>query len=127
MPFLTPAIEQKEDCLWAVADSVGRRLSSSFFGTEVIDGNKDNPFYFRGSVNGDGMFAVIGWDQAADHFIVTGDYNPPPEPDVPASAEGLYALTFANGKSDRGRLFDWTQQSIPPPCRVIGDVSGQGP
>lgn len=98
----------------------------SFFGQEVIDGNVLNPFYFRGSINGDGMFAVIGWDQMADHFIVTGDYTPPPDPDHPASAEGLYALMFANGMTDRGRLFDWTQQSIPPPCRAVGDVSGQG-
>jgi hypothetical protein len=73
------------------------------------------------------MFAVIGCDILADHLIVTGDYSPGGE-GSPASAEGAYALMSANGRTDRGRLFDWTQQFYPPdPCRgdTIGDASGQ--
>lgn len=109
-----------------ITGDVAPELSPNFIGTEIIDGNENNPFFFLGNIGSDNMFAVIGWNAMGDHFVVTGDYTPP-NPIMPtASAEGLYALTMANGMTDRGRLFDWTQtRQLPPdPCQPVGVTGG---
>jgi hypothetical protein len=90
-------------------------LSHDFAGTEVIDGNRDEPYFFIGNFGPDNMFVVAGWSATGDHFFVTGNYSPPDPNKNMASADGLYALTMANGITDRGELHDWVQTTMLPP------------
>jgi hypothetical protein len=93
------------------------RPGTEFVGKEIID--PEMPFYFQGTVNGDGRFLVIGWSFTNDRFIVSGNYHPP-DPGKPATATADYTLMFGNGFTDRG-TFSMMQQLIPPdPCRIIG-------
>ena len=110
------------DVTQSCAETKGNLPGPSFVGTEVIGPGTDHPlrFYFRGSVNGDGRFAVIGWDLSNDRFVVTGGYSAPPEPDQPATAVADYTLYFGNGFTDRG-TFSMGQQLVPPdPCKIKG-------
>jgi hypothetical protein len=111
-------LEVRQSC--AAADVIGDvapTLSPSFLGTEIIDGNVDNPFFFRGSIGAGNMFAVIAWSPRGDRFVVTGGYVAPPDPDRPATATGNYALLFADGTLDRGGLTFVQQLAPPDPCR----------
>jgi hypothetical protein len=91
----------------------------NFGGLEIIDGNKDNPFYFLGSISGNNLFAVEGWNLMGDRFLVTGNMTPP-DGTTPAMATAKYLLLFANGTTDRGSL-NFAQPGVPPPCRPIVD------
>jgi hypothetical protein len=96
-------------------------LGQGFTGIETIDGNAGNPYYFFGHTSGSHHLVVAGWNPTGDRFLVTGNYNPPPDPDKRASGTASYLLLLANGTSDHGKL-TFVQQLLPPdPCRQINE------
>lgn len=80
---------------------------TAFSGEEVVDAGtpQELRFDFVGTIEGRGMFVVIGVG-AAGRFIVGGALSPPPDD----SAQARYLLRFVDGSLDLG-----TFQITPPP------------
>jgi len=88
-----------------------RRRSAMFFGTEIVDEGTDHAliFNFLGSLGVPPSpieptpLLVIGIGDAG-RFVVSGEYQPPPDDGGPATATAMYDLFFFDGSADRGSL-----------------------
>jgi hypothetical protein len=104
-------LDVKQGCDARTVGDAAPRPSVSFVGTEIINGNQDDPFFFRGSINGPGSFAVIGWSLMNERFVVIGTAHYPPDPGKPGTATANYVFVDAAGMTDRG-TFDMSQTTV---------------
>jgi hypothetical protein len=97
----------------------GEVPGTEFFGKEFVDPRM--PFFFLGSINGDGRLISAAWSFTNDRVIITGQENPPPIGDAvgAATVTAQYVIFFGDGSVDRGTVA-MGQVGIPPdPCRII--------
>ena len=95
----------------------GEIPGTQFFGKEFVDPRM--PFFFLGSINGDGRLISIAWSFTNDRVIIVGQENPPPSGDAvgAATVTAHYVIFFGDGSVDQGTVAMSQTEVIPPPCR----------
>lgn len=97
----------------------GEVPGTEFFGKEFVDPGM--PFFFLGSINGDGRLISAAWSFTNDRVIIVGQETPPPTGDAVGSAmvAAHYTIFFGDGSVDKGTVAMSQSEVQPGPCRPV--------